>query len=129
MLRAEFLHEEKHIMTNPPLDEPQQRDNPTPSLQGLYGDPDGTHETGRNDDTQATPLPETGIKQHALRDPADEDAYPATTMDSNEESQRRADLLEPAAQHPHQQVGGTPQASESDSLAEQPIRSTIQPND
>lgn len=115
-------------MTNPPLNEPQQRDDPSPSLQGLYENPDGTYETG-NRDEEATPLPETGIMQHRHRDPADEDAFPQPTMDSNEANQRRADPLEPAAHYPNRPVAPTPEASESDNLAEQPIRSTIQPND
>ncbi|GEM_PF-5338010 len=99
-------------MSNMPTEtDEERRREPSPSLRGVYQDPDGTHETGNSNSEEET--------QNA----------PASTMNSGVDPFRRDDLLEPAAQHPDQPVPNTPQARESDQLAENPIQPEEVPKD
>lgn len=92
------------MSNNPTETDEERRREPSPSLRGVYQDPDGTHESG-----------DANIEEET------QDA-PASTMNSGVDPFRRGDALEPAAQHPDQLVPNTPQARESDQLAENPIQ-------
>ena len=111
-------------MNNLPTDTEQSHREPNPSLQGIYENPDGTYETGKRDSgspQMGTDADSDEANQHQSRDQAGQDT-PASSMNSGVDPFRRGDALEPAAQHPDTLVSDTPEASESDQLAVNPIQ-------